>query len=1461
MKNFLLLFLGLTLFLPLHAQTWQEMMDEPNANFFETQAAFNEAWAGKDYERGKGYKQFKRWESFMEKRVDENGYYDVGQSWKAFEAYQAEHSEKNLNSNWINLGPTSPPGPAGYNNDATGRIDCFGFHPTNPNTYWAGAPTGGLWKTTDDGANWTPVGDYWAKLGVSDIAIDGNNPNIIYVATGTRDSGGASYFGIRKSTNGGTTWTTLDGPSVTKIYRLLLDPNNSNHLLAATNFGLWRSLDAGVTWVRDLTLNTGTLYDMEFKPYDSNVVYVTLRGFNADEGQTQARFFKSIDNGATFNPVTMPYNATGVVRTALAVSAANPDKVYLSCSNTSSCFEGFYVSSDAGNTFSLVNNTLNVGCQAFYDWALAVSPLNDQEIYLGGVFMLKSVDGGVSWENPGGSIHVDIHAIEYHPVTRHTFVGSDGGIYRYTGQEGNWDRLNNGLAVTQSYRMSSSTRTNPSSFLIGNQDNGVMRHKDASGWRFFMAGDGMEQYIHPENPNIMYWSTQRGRLFGTTDGGETFTSLLNPSSTNFPNQTLPWITTFVVDPTDHETLYILFEDVWKSTDGGTNWANVTSGQIPSMSGTFRHIVISPSNPNMLYAADSNSRLFRTADGGTTWTSITPPEGEFIYTLTIHPNDPNKIWVGTYGNVFESADAGATWTDLTGSLPAIASQSIIYHEASTGSGGLYLSMELGVYYKSDDMADWVLINGNLPNVNVNEFDVNTCTCKLKVATYGRGTWETDLIGDCVPDCYVPAPIVVTNTNDAGVGSLRQAILDANSIALADLISFDIPEAGPHIIQPLTALPPITDADVVLDATTQPNYQLGTIQLDGSLLSAGTDYGLHLNGNSQQVIGFQIQNFPSRSIYLDRASGINADFPTVIKDNLIQNNAERNLYIYSTDYVELTGNTIQNNVGYGVYIVFSDNVKIGTIDSGNTITGHSYGVFLSFGTNVSITNNAISGSFQGIRTSGSNTIAATATKNKISNNSQGIYVSSELLMSQNSLYCNDNPVIIEADSPNDAVSIPVIQAANNIEITGTAAANSLVEVFLHDISTCTNDICQGEFFLGAVMADTNGDWVLESPFGGPFGTPWTQDDEIIATATQGHLSSAYSTCAAIDYITVLYEDCATAMDILDNQPLDLFISQGSGLNDFGTSANSDGCLNGENYGTWYYFEFTEDMPMNSSLEFVLNPNGGYDYDFAIWGPNAPCDNLLGPVRCSFSAVSITGLSNAAGDVSEGAAGDGFVKDLTVNPGEGYYLLINSPAANSPGGMITWSGNAAPYLVRQSLSVQMLDFAAMRKNDQILLKWKAQEAETNGFYEIERSQDAKNFVSIGQVAFNPDDHIQVANYQFIDSTASTHTAYYYRLKIITQNEQHPYSQIAFVPFNSDFSNVTIYPNPTKAEVRLTFAQLPKKDVFIKIFTVLGQPVYQAQMKASSMDIDMRTWTKGVYYVMVSWEGGQAVLPLVKE
>ncbi|HLP17350.1 MAG TPA: sialidase family protein, partial [Bacteroidota bacterium] len=736
----------------------------------EVSKAFDEYWAPLNVQKGyylengvqkkaPGWKQFKRAEYFWEQRVNPT----TGEFPTTSSVVEFQKSRFHLNksagvtstASWTNVGTSSSAG--GY--AGIGRINCVAFHPTEANTYWVGSPSGGIWKTTNNGGNWTILNNDMPILGVSDIAVPSDyvTSNTLYIATGDREGAGSlralgdggvadnPSIGVYKSVNGGTTWTatglTLLSSANKLIGRLLIASNNTT-LFASTSDGIYKSTNSGTTWTQVLTTShptvNGGLYmiDMEFKPGDDNTIYASAQSWS-----TGPRIYRSTDGGSTWNIVYQASQGSDY-RIELAVTPADPTVVYgIVC-----YYNGGYVlksvlkSTTSGANFSIVWNgtlanhnllaldvngsDLTYG-QGWYDLSLAASPTDADVVFVGGINTWYSTNGGTSWtiktmwDGAGAQeVHADKHCLAFQNGST-LFECNDGGIYRAALTNSNWSDpgsnfvdKTNGMVISQLYRLGVS-KTDVTKTITGLQDNGSKLLSSPT-WKDVTGGDGMECIIDHTNPLYMYATYVQGRIYRNSDG---FSSSATTTISNniSPVPTGAWVTPYIMDPTNSQTLYAGYDKVWKTIDRGNSWTALSG----ALSGTtkLRSLVIAPSNPDVMYTADL-THLWKTTNATTgtppaTWTDITgtlPVASASITYLAVKADDPQTVWV-TFGGffdgnkVFESTNGGTTWTSISGTLPNVPVLCIVQN-TRPATTQLFIGTDAGVYAK-DGTNDWIL----------------------------------------------------------------------------------------------------------------------------------------------------------------------------------------------------------------------------------------------------------------------------------------------------------------------------------------------------------------------------------------------------------------------------------------------------------------------------------------------------------------------------------------------------------------------------------------------------------------------------------------------------------------------------------------------------------------------------------------------------------------------------------
>lgn len=785
-KIYTLLLILFTIAYSFGQDRWQNMMHDRSANFYEIQADFELYYnsitdgSGKD-PKGKGIKQFRRWEYYWGSRVDENGNFPQdGEKLLEIQRYMnANISYKNYvpgTGAWEIVGPTASPSNGTGQPNGNGRLNCIAFHPTDLNTLYVGAPSGGIWKSIDGGTTWLEYSNGLTRLGVSSIVVHPSTPDTIYIGTGDRDGGNAPGYGVWRSTDGGLSWHAHNtGMGNRTVYEILMDPTDSNVLIASTSGSrIYRSTDGGANW--SFTATASSCKDIAFHPTNSNIVYAGGTAFN-----------KSTDNGQSFSQITSGV-PTGLTRMSIGVSANQPDWIYIFAGGATGTgtFKGIHRSTNSGDDFSARTTTPNImgydvagnddRDQAWYDMTLAVDPTDANTIFTGGINIWKSVDGGTTmtlaahWVGSGGvnEVHADHHVLEYSPHTNVLYNGNDGGIYNTTDGGANWNDITSGLAIAQIYKIGVSQSV--SGLVInGYQDNGTSVSRD-SNFKTEIGGDGMECAIDPTDENYMYGALYYGDIRRSTNNGNSFSS----SITSSISENGGWVTPYKLDPNDENKMLAGFDNIWVNTDvKNTNiWT-----QISTFGGTNNivDLAIAPSNSDVVYVSRSTGQFYRSTNattGSPTWTTLSGnlPSGSTPRDIEIDPTDPTHLFIALSNNIYESTNSGASWTDYSGTIPNISLNTIVIDKTSP-LNAMYLGMDSGVYYRDNTMADWELYKTGLPNIEVTELEIQygiqVCENKLYAATYGQGLWKTDLKD---PGSLAPVSCFSVNDTNGCLGSI-------------------------------------------------------------------------------------------------------------------------------------------------------------------------------------------------------------------------------------------------------------------------------------------------------------------------------------------------------------------------------------------------------------------------------------------------------------------------------------------------------------------------------------------------------------------------------------------------------------------------------------------------------------------------------------------------------------------
>jgi photosystem II stability/assembly factor-like uncharacterized protein len=663
-----------------------------------------------------------------------------------------------------------------------GRVSDLEFGPQNPNIVYAGAATGGVFKSTDRGETWTPIFDDQAVLPIGDIAVDPNRSNVVYVGTGEANGGHNNFpgAGVFKSTDAGATWALIGLERTTSIGRIVVDPKNSNRVFVAAigsyfgkdrDRGVFRSTNAGQSWQQVLFVNDSTgAVDLVINPHNPSILFAALweRVRRPNTGTHLTGFssgvYRSLDGGDTWERLGASHGLPGpdyrIGRIGLAICTTQPEHLY-ALYTVDNSYGGLYRSRDGGNTWVRTDpeNGLQGGFLNFswYFGNVRVHPNNPEQVYVLDVAFMGSFNGGQTWPINYGyrgpsNLHVDHHALAFDPASPQRLIsGNDGGINISTDAGYSWKKVR-ALPITQFYHITMD-QINPERLYGGTQDNGTMRTRTGriDDWDIFYSGDGFYVIVDPNDPNIVYAERQFGDLSKSTNGGRSFVDALDSINTGEPTN---WSTPVVMDPNNSRVLYYGTNRVYRTTNAAQFWraisGNLTDGTINSRFGTITTIAVAPSNSGVIYAGTDDSHVWVTSDTGATWKEISGAlPYRWVTRVTVDPTDERIAyatfsglkWKSPQPHVFRTTDMGATWEDISNNLPDAPVNTIVVDPVYPNF--LYAGTDVGAYYSSDYGKLWLPLGEGMPMVSVYDVVVHPKKRILAAGTHGRSMYTLDL----------------------------------------------------------------------------------------------------------------------------------------------------------------------------------------------------------------------------------------------------------------------------------------------------------------------------------------------------------------------------------------------------------------------------------------------------------------------------------------------------------------------------------------------------------------------------------------------------------------------------------------------------------------------------------------------------------------------------------------------
>ncbi len=690
------------------------------------------------------------------------GYVPKEQLWEAYryaERLRKDPGTRAALSNvvWRERGP----------NHQGGRTRAIMVDPNDPtgHTVWAAGVGGGLWKTTniDVGTpDWEPVDDFFDNIAISSLAYDAQMPDTMYFGTGEGyfNTDAQRGLGVWKSTDGGQTWLPLASTqNSTFYYCYRIKTLGPDTVLVATRSGLRRSVNGGTTWSKVLGGSgvSNTIYDIE-EGVDGSL-YVSVNG----------GIHKSTNRGQSFSALTIPVSAE---RIELSASPADNNYIYALVENGNQV-QAILRSTDAGASWQTRTepNDADGGIiagdfsrnQGWYNLCIAADPNDRDVVYVGGINLFKSSNGGNSWNQlsmwyHGSSfqyVHADQHEIIFEPGNSAVFyVGNDGGIYRTTDGTSVVPILSDkgsNYRTFQFYGCAMHPDSAEDYYLAGSQDNGSQKLSNpglTSGIEV-SGGDGAFCHIDQNNPSYQFTSYVYNNLYRSTNGGSSFNFAISSNNGRF------------INPSDYDNDAQIFYSAYNSGQY-LRWNNPTSGNSTTnidlgFGAKVSAVTCDPNVAHRVYFGIGNGRVYR-VDGANTVlptasyiNSGAGMPGNYISCIAVEDGDTDHLLV-TYSNygvnsVWETTNGGTSWTSVEGNLPNMPVRSVLFNPNNASQA--ILATELGVW-STDNLnggaTNWGPSMTGLANTRVDMLQVRESDGQVLAATHGRGLFTSDIFQD-------------------------------------------------------------------------------------------------------------------------------------------------------------------------------------------------------------------------------------------------------------------------------------------------------------------------------------------------------------------------------------------------------------------------------------------------------------------------------------------------------------------------------------------------------------------------------------------------------------------------------------------------------------------------------------------------------------------------------------------
>ncbi len=722
---------------------------------------------------------------FAQQRMSSGQPIPVRARQKALDRWKRRHglslTEGRAAGTWVFAGPSN----------IGGRLTAVAVDPHDAGHVWAGAAAGGVLESTDGGVSWSAVFDDQPLLPVGAIAAHPADSSIVYVGTGEANGGGYSYDGdgVYRTTDGGASWQPMGLDQTRRIGRIAIDPLNPQRIFVAaaggvyvpdSHRGVYRSLDGGATWAKVLFVApTAGAIDLAIDPANPDRVYAAIwehysTPFQWVAGGTHSGIWQSLDGGETWSRLAggLPEPAPSIGRIGLAIAASSPQTVYALILDDPGSLIGVYKTTNAGVSWFRADppagsHRIIFGGFGYYFGQIRVDPLDPLKVYLLDVYHSRSTDGGATWTNVINGIHVDHHDLAILPGR--LYMANDGGFYTSTDGGSTWAHSTS-LPVSQFYDLGIDP-ADPDIRFGGLQDNGSVRTKTGglSDWTSVHGGDGMHCEVDPTDGRRIYCEEAFGAIKRSTNGGNTFSAAVSGIAASDRRN---WSAPITHDPLTARRLYTGTFRVYRSIDGAQTWSPVsgdlTDGPPPhlqpgggsdrashlasTVEGTISAIAVSRLDTSVVWAGTDDGNVWVSTDSGGVWTRVdVPGRTEWVTRIEADPFSAAGAFVTFSGyrdgspmpRLHRTIDQGATWIDIGAGLPDVPLSCVTADSAAQSRGRLFVCTDIGVYVSDDYGGSWSELGSGLPRVVVHDLDLVDSSRELFAGTHARSMYRYDL----------------------------------------------------------------------------------------------------------------------------------------------------------------------------------------------------------------------------------------------------------------------------------------------------------------------------------------------------------------------------------------------------------------------------------------------------------------------------------------------------------------------------------------------------------------------------------------------------------------------------------------------------------------------------------------------------------------------------------------------